>query len=165
MNVTDVDAWVTFLTPELKWGGSLNQAIAESCGPELEEYILHEIYQPKEGQAFITPAFAAPVDRLVVIVLPEWEGGFEAEDQHLARGYKNAVTLAANQGLHSIAFPSLGGGRKGFPQLRAARIALYAIGEGLKPPLDDVRIVCKDAKDLHVYSEKLQGLMQRGVPL
>ncbi len=161
LNVTDVDAWVTFLSPEMEWGGALNQSIMATVGKELDEYVLDNIHQPKEGQAFVTPAFGAPVDKLVIIILPKWEGGFNAEDQLLARGYKNATKLAVQEGISSLAFPSLGAGRKGFPQLRAARIALCAIAENMQPPLGDVRIVCKEVETYRAYEEKMLSLMQR----
>lgn len=162
LDVTDVDAWVTFLSPDMEWKGVLNQSIEDVAGQELDEYVLDNIVKPKVGDAFVTPAFAAPVDKLVIIILPKWEGGFSAEDKLLMHGYKNAITMAAKLGVTSLAIPSLGTGQKGFPQSRAARIALCAIAENMSAPLDDVHIVCKDAATYKIYAEKVISLMQRG---
>jgi hypothetical protein len=46
---------------------------------------------------------------------PVWHGGDRSEPSLLARCYRNSLKLAAEHGLHSVAFPAISTGAYGFP--------------------------------------------------
>ena len=160
IDFTDVDAWVCFMPEDLKIEGSLNSAILDVAGQELDEYILDTFYKPKAGDVFYTPSFGAPVDHLFFAIIPEWEGGFNEEMHELSKCYRNCIQLAKEKSIKEIAFPSLGGERVKFPQSRAVRIALHAIIEEASSPLEMVYIMCRDTDSYHTYIEKLKMLKE-----
>ena len=61
---------------------------------------------------------------MIHTVGPVWSGGGRGEDTLLASCYRNSLRLAAEQGLATIAFPSVSTGAYRFPVERAARIAI-----------------------------------------
>jgi O-acetyl-ADP-ribose deacetylase (regulator of RNase III) len=85
---------------------------------------------------------------------PIWHGGTEDEDQILASAYRNSLRVAMENGLHSVAFPSISTGVYGFPPDRAAQIALSTVmacaHEHGAPAL--VRFVVFSAQDADIYS-------------
>ena len=56
-------------------------------------------------------------------------GGAEGEDALLAACYRKSLGLAAVHQIRSIAFPAISCGAFGFPQERAARIAVAQVRE------------------------------------
>jgi O-acetyl-ADP-ribose deacetylase (regulator of RNase III) len=75
----------------------------------------------------------------------------------LARCYANALDLAEERRLESIAFPAISTGAFGYPIEEAAEIALRTIKEKL-PTLRSVkriRFVLFGARDLEVYRKAL----------
>jgi len=54
------------------------------------------------------------------------------EDQLLASCYRNSLKLAVENGIKTIAFPSISTGAYRFPVERAARIAMQEISEFLR---------------------------------
>lgn len=157
---TDIDAWFFFLTPDLKWGGGANKAVLHEAGAELDEYVCEHLYRPKEGDVYEVPSFGAPVDRLYVGILPEWKGGFMNEIGYLSRCYTHLMEKIAEDHVASIAMPSLGGGRKGFPQAKAVRIAATSMLEKFPKCLEEVRIVCLDGSSHDAWAERLSKLTQ-----
>jgi O-acetyl-ADP-ribose deacetylase (regulator of RNase III) len=68
------------------------------------------------------------------------------------------MKLAEQNGVRTIAFPSIGTGAYGFPIERAARIAVSTVRECLArmPKVQTVLFICFSQSDYDVYQESLQ---------
>jgi O-acetyl-ADP-ribose deacetylase len=126
----DVDAIVNAANQMLAPGGGVCGAIHRAAGPELAK-VCASLGGCETGEAKITPGFRLPARYVIHTVGPVWGGGERGEDRLLAACYRNSLTLAADHGLATIAFPAISTGTFGFPPDRAARIALTTVLEGL----------------------------------
>ena len=126
----DVDAIVNAANQMLAPGGGVCGAIHRAAGPELAK-VCASLGGCETGEAKITPGFRLPARYVIHTVGPVWGGGERGEDRLLAACYRNSLTLAADHGLATIAFPAISTGTFGFPPYRAARIALTTVLEGL----------------------------------
>jgi O-acetyl-ADP-ribose deacetylase (regulator of RNase III) len=80
-----------------------------------------------------------------------WRGGRSGEADQLASAYRAALVLAADHGLHSIAFPAISTGIYGFPLADATRIAVATAREAGLPPLERVVFACFSDQALAAY--------------
>lgn len=158
LSVTDVKAWTCFVTEDMLWGGGLNKAIVNIAGGAFDDYVLDHVVKPKAGEVFCLPAFNAPVDHIVLGVLPVWRDGLFDEEQLLIRCYKNIMKTIEEEGIDSVAMASLGSGKKGFPQRRVVRLTVSAIIKAMPDCLDMIRIICRDETSFSVYQDRLLRL-------
>jgi O-acetyl-ADP-ribose deacetylase (regulator of RNase III) len=65
--------------------------------------------------------------------------------------------MVAEEGLHSVAFPSISTGAYGYPKREAATIAVTTVSDFLqeKSSLSEVRFVVFSEEDLRVYEAAL----------
>jgi len=105
------------------------------------------------GQAIITPGFKLPSKYIIHVAGPVWDGGKNHEEEYLADCYRNALNLALEYGLTSIAFPLLSSGSYGYPKDKALHTALSTIQEFL---LENDMLVY-----LVVFDKKAFGLSQK----
>ena len=160
----DTDAIVNAANSTLMGGGGVDGAIHRRGGPAILEAckrIRAEKYPDglPPGGAVITTGGALPARFVIHTVGPIWRGGERGEAATLARAYRNALTLAAEEGLRSIAFPSISTGAYGYPTHAAARVALTAVFDFLRENsvIDHVRFALFSEEDLHVYSVALRA--------
>ncbi len=121
-----VDVIVTAANAGLRGGGGVDAAVHGAAGPELLQ-ACRAIGGCPTGSAVITPAFnlrSNGVRHVVHAVGPIWHGGGEGEEDDLRGAYRRSLELADENGLTSIAFPSISTGVYGFPIDRAAPIAV-----------------------------------------
>ena len=118
-------------------GGGVDGAIHRAAGPELLE-ALHVLKKTlpggvlRTGGAVITPGFKLPAKHVVHCVGPIYaREGSEAEPL-LASCYREALRLARENALSSIAFPSIATGVYGYPVREAAEVAVRTIDEELR---------------------------------
>jgi len=160
-DITDeaTDAIVNAANTSLLGGGGVDGAIHRAAGPELLAEC-RTLNGCRTGEAKITKGYRLKAKHVIHTVGPVWRGGAQHEDELLASCYRNAMRLAAEHDLRSIAFPSISTGAYGFPIERAVPIALREIVAALEqtPQIETVRIVCFDAATYAAYERGLREI-------
>jgi O-acetyl-ADP-ribose deacetylase (regulator of RNase III) len=154
----NVDVIVNAANSSLLGGGGVDGAIHHAAGPELLEDC-RRIGGCPTGEARITKGYRLPAKFVIHAVGPVWNGGKHGEDELLAKCYRNSLTLAEENGVRSIAFPSISTGAYVFPIQRASRIAVETVRGHLNTSsrIEEVIFVCFSKKDYDVYSALLNS--------
>lgn len=154
----DITAVVNAANAWLKPGGGVAGAIHRAAGPGLEEEC-RPLAPIKPGQAVITGGHNLPNRYVIHCLGPRW-GIDKPEDKLLADCYRNALKLADEHKIDSIAFPAISTGIFGYPVEEAAKVALKTIKEVI-PTLKHVkkiRFVLHSDRDLTVHEKVLASL-------
>jgi O-acetyl-ADP-ribose deacetylase (regulator of RNase III) len=151
-----VDAIVNAANSSLLGGGGVDGAIHRAAGPELLAEC-RTLGGCPTGEARITRGYWLPARWVIHTVGPVWQDGNHGEPEKLANCYRNSLALAAEQGLRSIAFPSISTGAYRFPMDEAARIAVREVVQFLsKHELPAaVMLVCFGAQSLEAHRRAL----------
>jgi O-acetyl-ADP-ribose deacetylase (regulator of RNase III) len=158
--INDVNAIVNAARPSLMGGGGVDGAIHKAAGVKLSLECL-KLHGCKTGQAKMTHAYNLPCDYIIHTVGPVWKGGGKNEEQLLSDCYWNSLKLAAENNIHSIAFPSISTGIYHFPLERAAHIALITVKtfiDNYPKSFDKVVFVLFDDNTKDVYQNVLSKL-------
>ena len=131
-----VDAIVNAANQQMLGGGGVDGAIHRAAGPALYEACLKvpEVrpgFRCPTGEARIAPGFDLPAKFVIHTVGPVYCDGHHGEPELLAACYRNSLTLAAENGCRSIAFPCISTGVYGYPIEDAAKIAVREVREYL----------------------------------
>ena len=126
----EVDAIVNAANSRLLGGGGVDGAIHRAAGPELKE-ACRPLGGCPTGDAKITPGFRLPAQYVIHAVGPVWNGGEAGEPDLLASCYRQAMSLAAEKDLASLAFPAISTGIFAYPADQAAAIAVGTVAEVL----------------------------------
>lgn len=158
----NVDAIVNAANNSLLGGGGVDGAIHSAAGYDLLVEC-RALNGCETGQAKITKGYKLPARYVIHTVGPVWSGGQNYENELLASCYRNSLTLAVENQVKTIAFPSISTGAYGFPLEQASEIALNEIFRFLKEnaTLDLVRIVCFGNFAYKTYKKKLDDLLQQ----
>jgi O-acetyl-ADP-ribose deacetylase (regulator of RNase III) len=161
-----VDAIVNAANSSLMGGGGVDGAIHRVGGPAILEDCkrIRETRGPlPAGQAVATTAGELPASRVIHTVGPVWHGGDRAEAETLADAYRSSIELAAQEGLRTLAFPSISTGAYGYPVDVAARVALRSVMLALREQaglIDEVRFVLFDELTLAAYASALAEISE-----
>jgi len=151
-----VDAIVNAAHESLEVGGGVNGAIHRAAGPALlaECRLLGSC---KEGDAKITQGGRLPAKYVIHTVGPIWAGGGFGEAETLASCYRRSLEVAAEHGVRSISFPSLGTGVHGYDIRAASKIAVRTVREFMAKSnaIREVIFCCYSDEDLGVYERQL----------
>lgn len=151
-----VDAIVNAANTTLLGGGGVDGAIHRATGPSLLEEC-RKLGGCPTGEARITKGYRLPAKFVIHTVGPVWHGGRSGEDGLLDRCYERSLKLAEENGIKTIAFPSISTGAYGFPIECAARIAVKTVWDSLEKMkgIEKVIIVCFSQADYEVYKKAL----------
>ena len=160
----EVEAIVNAANSQLIGGGGVDGAIRRAGGDEIEQACA-EIREREggcpTGKAVITPGGNLPAKYVIHTVGPVWEGGNSDEPELLAGCYRESLRLAAENGIQSIAFPSISTGIYGYPTEKAAVVALTAVRDFVKTnnaAPKQIQFVLFDAATSKHYIDALQTI-------
>ena len=142
--------------------GCIDNMIHTYAGVELRlrmnDIMREQGHEEPVGRAKITPAYNLPCRYVLHTVGPCLESLPTKQDEELlADCYRSCLSLAAENGVDSVAFCCISTGVFHFPNRRAAEIAIREVlnyRKGAKKPMDIIFNVFKDM-DYAIYQELL----------
>jgi O-acetyl-ADP-ribose deacetylase len=162
-DITEIaaDAIVNAANTSLMGGGGVDGAIHRKGGKAiLDDCIKIKNKQGgcKVGEAVFTTAGKLPAKFVIHTVGPVWNGGKNQEEELLKNCYTNALKIAQDLGIKTIAFPNISTGIYKFPKQEAAEIAVntvqyFTLSEN---SIEEVIFVCFDDENYQIYQALLK---------
>ncbi|CAM2724991.1 unnamed protein product [Rotaria socialis] len=145
-----------------------SHALAKAGGKELRDALSQAAQTksiPNVGDVVITDAPNLSAAHLIHVNSPTWNAS--AQEQcisDLDKATLNILTLADEQGLTSVAIPSVSSGNAGFPKQTAAQTILAGLSKYFRQTattkLQQVFFVLYDAESVNVYTTELQRMVE-----
>ncbi len=152
---SDVDALVNSANANLRFGSGVAGAIHTAAGPELEQYCRR--YSPIAlGEAVVTPGFQLPNPHVIHARAASYINDDHPE-KYLDLAILQALRVAKDAGIKSMAMPAIGTGVFKFPPELAAEIILKTLLSRAPefPDITLVRICVGDAQMKAVFQTAL----------
>lgn len=153
-----VEALVNAANSRLAGGGGVDGAIHARGGPAIMQEL--DLIRARQGgcpagQAVITGAGRLKAKYVIHTVGPVYSGqGKDAE--LLASCYRSSLQIAADNGVHSLAFPSISTGVYRYPIEKAAPIAINTVLTELPSYyFREIRFILFSDRDYEVYRRLL----------
>ena len=151
----EVDAIVNAANIELLEGGGVCGAIFKAAGTRQLQEACDELSPIDIGEAIITQGFNLSAKFIIHAAGPIYEISNKEESERLLRlTYMNALKLAVENNIETIAFPLISSGIYGYPKEEALRVATSTIKEFLRHHDLNVTLVVYD-KESFSTSKKL----------
>ena len=152
------DAIVNAANTSLLGGGGVDGAIHAAAGEELLREC-EELGGCSRGEAKITQGYKLKAKYVIHTPGPIWRGGKWGEEDVLASCYRKSLELAVENGIKTIAFPSISTGVYRFPVEDAAGVAVKEICRFLETDefLEHVSVVCFDDITKAAFVKALDG--------
>ena len=164
-----VDAIVNAANNKLVMGGGVAGAIKRKGGKIIEEEAVKK-GPIKIGEAVFTQGGALPVKYVIHTATMGMD--FKTDEDKIRESCKNALKIAEQLKIKSIAFPALGCGTGGFPLLAAAKIMAQEVMRHLREDKNSLKeiIFClydKEAydvfnKSVFSYIDYIANKLQKG---
>ena len=157
----DTDAIVNAAGQSLLGGGGVDGAIHRAAGPKLLEEC-RKLNGCPTGEAKLTRGYNLPAKYVIHTVGPIWSGGNSGEPDLLASCYRNSLSLAKDNELNSIAFPSISTGVYRYPFDESCKIGIREIKAFLSESGKQmgVILVTHSQEDFSVYNAIYEELMR-----
>jgi len=157
------DAIVNAANSSLLGGGGVDGAIHRAGGPAILaecRQIVSKIGRLPAGNAVITSGGRLAARHVIHTVGPFYRGGRQGEAETLARCHREAVRLADEHGLNSLAFPAISTGVYGYPAEKAAPVAIAATHQALAAArhVSNCRFVLYDNRALKAFEDAAEYL-------
>lgn len=163
ITVQQVDGIVNAANSALSGGGGVDGAIHRAGGPEIMNECRKITGGCPTGQAVSTTAGKLSAKRVIHTVGPVWSGGTSSEETLLASAYRRSLELAHEEGLRSLAFPSISTGAYGFPLQKAAVVAWETIVDYCAEhpeAFELIRLVSFSEQDERAYTKALAAKVE-----
>lgn len=156
----DCEAVVNAANSRLETGGGVAGAIHRAAGPELAEEA-RPLGPIKPGEAVITGGYKLP-NKYVIHCLGPVYGKDKPEAELLSKCYENALNLADQKEVVSLAFPAISTGIFGYPIEEAAKVAFSTIIEKISilKKVKQIRFVLYSSQDLETHKRVLEQTLQ-----
>lgn len=154
----DTDAIVNAANPHLCGGGGVDGAIHRKGGPKILsecKEIIKKIGLLQTGKAVITSSGNLKAKFVIHTVGPVFKGGKNNEEELLRSCYQESLKLCLENGIKTIAFPSISTGAFGYPKELAAPIAISAVSDFLRENegIEEVRFLLFDKETEKIYKQ------------
>uniref|UniRef100_A0A3Q3B777 MacroH2A.1 histone n=1 Tax=Kryptolebias marmoratus TaxID=37003 RepID=A0A3Q3B777_KRYMA len=163
ISIVESDAVVHPTNSSLFSGGEVGSALEKKGGKEFTEALqdLKKKNGPLEvAGAVLTGGFGLPAKYVIHCNSPGW--GSDKCEEMLEKTVKNCLALADEKKLKSVAFPSIGSGRNGFPKQTAAQLILKAISSyfvaTMSSTIKTVYFVLFDSESIGIYVQEMAKL-------
>ncbi len=153
----ETEAIVNPANAQLHGGGGVDRAIHQDGGPTImQELQANYPHGCQTGQAVLTSGGHLKATYVIHAVGPIYTGK-PRDAELLASAYRASLEVCSNQGIQTVAFPSISTGAYGFPVEKAAPIALKTVAAYLTahPAITLVRFVLYDAATFAAYQRAL----------
>ncbi|MDX1817770.1 MAG: macro domain-containing protein [Marinobacter sp.] len=153
----DMESIVNAANARLMPGSGVAGAIHSAAGPELAREC-ESLAPIAPGQAVMTGGHGLPNPYVIHCLGPVY-GVDEPSAELLGNCYRNALMLADQKGLTSVAFPAISTGVFGYPVEEAARVAVATIQSTAREltSVRRVRLVLFSDHDLTVFRNALNA--------
>lgn len=160
------DAIVNAANPSLLGGGGVDGAIHDAGGPAILvecRQIVSKIGRLPAGKAVITTGGRLVAKHVIHTVGPIYRDGDHGEAETLASCHREAIRLADEKALSSLAFPAISTGAYGYPVSEAAPIAISSAADALASAkyVTRCRFVLFDLATLRAYERAAEKLSNR----
>jgi len=156
----EVDAIVNAANTSLLGGGGVDGAIHRKGGKKiLEECVAIRNKQGgcATGEAVFTTAGNLPAKYVIHTVGPVWQDGTKNEPELLKSCYQNALRIADELNVESIAFPSISTGIYKYPKQKAAEVAIEVAKSYQSNTIKKIQFVCLDDENFKIYEQLLKA--------
>ncbi|XP_040200684.1 core histone macro-H2A.1 isoform X2 [Rana temporaria] len=157
------DAVVHPTGSDLYTGGEVGSALEKKGGKEFLEAVIE--LKKKNGPldvagAAVSSGHGLPAKFVIHCNSPSW--GSDKCEELLEKTVKNCLALADEKKIKSIAFPSIGSGRNGFPKQTAAQLILRGISNyfvsTMSSSIKTVYFVLFDSESIGIYVQEMAKL-------
>lgn len=155
-----VDAIVNAANNKLVMGGGLAAAIKKKGGKEIEDEALN-LGPIKIGEALATSAGSLPSK--FVIHAATMGMDFKTDEIKIRNAAQNALKVAEELKISSVAFPALGCGVGGFPELASAKIMAQEVFRHLRESesaLKEITFCLFDKEAYGVFNKGVIGYLE-----